>query len=410
MWPRPPKLAPLASGRSVAAAILVAAGTLGTLTMCSGGSKPGAGASEAGSDGAAVMTDGAVEGSADQAAADSSDASPSTACPMTGPPPALDDPDASLGLVPVSVVDESGSIRFAVWVSINGVWVQAMLDTGAPGLRVLGSAIADAGVTALDSGPLQIDYNGGLVLGGYAASASVGLQGLATPIADVPMQVVTSACDLQFDAQAPDGSTPCNPATPTIFGMSATLGISLRQSRTTGAVTLRSPLASLGGYPPFIVHLNGTSATVGGDAGTIEIGVTAAERATFPYWIHLTGGPAPVWNDLSPQSCIRDETADGGCWTQGTFLDTGNDDPYIETLDAGAPTPGARWPSADTAAIALLGDNGCVIDQYDVPAGTVAVRKLAPGTTTENNVGYGVFYHVDILFDPASGWIGMRPR
>ena len=194
----------------------------------------------------------------------------------------------------MSVVDENGSLRFAVWVSINGVPVQAMLDTGAPGLRVLASAIADAGVTALDSGnPLQIDYNGGLVLSGYAASADVGLQGLATPLVGVPMQVVTSACDLQFDAQAPDGSTPCTPATPQIFGMSATLGISLRQYRTTGAVTLRSPLASLAGYPPFIVHLNGASATPGDDAGTIEIGVTAEERATFPYWISASVGALP---------------------------------------------------------------------------------------------------------------------
>jgi len=100
MWLRPPKLGPRASGRSVAAVILVAAGALGTLTMCSGGSEPGAGASEAGSDGGPVTTDGALDGAADQAAPDSSDSSPSSACPMTGPPAGLDDPDASLGLVP----------------------------------------------------------------------------------------------------------------------------------------------------------------------------------------------------------------------------------------------------------------------------------------------------------------------
>jgi hypothetical protein len=83
------------------------------------------------------------------------------------------------------------------------------------------------------------------------------------------------------------------------------------------------------------------------------------------------------------QSCIRDETADGGCWTQGTFLDTGNTSPYIESDDSGAPTPGARWPAADTAQLELLGANGCTIRQYAVPADTAAVRKLAPGTTTE---------------------------
>jgi hypothetical protein len=329
---------------------------------------------------------------------------------MTGPPAEVDDPDASLGLVPVSVVDVNGSTRFAVWVSFNGVSVLAMLDTGAPGLRVLASAIEDAGVTPLDSGPLEVSYNGGLVLTGYAASADVALPGLGAPIADVPIQVVTSACERQFDAAAPDGSTPCNPTTPNVFGMSATIGISLRQSRTAGAITLRSPFASIPGYPPFIVHLNGTSASVGDDAGTIEIGVTDAERATFPYWVRLSGGPAPVWNDLSVQSCLRDETADGGCWTQGTFLDTGNTSPYIESDDSGAPTPGARWPASDTAEIELLGQSGCVMSQYTVPAGTVAVRKLAPGSATDNNVGYGVFYRVDVLYDPASGWMGLRPR
>jgi hypothetical protein len=329
---------------------------------------------------------------------------------MTGPPAAVSDPDAGFGLVPISVVDANGYTRFAVWVTVNGVRVQAMLDTGAPGLRVLASAIGDAGVTALDSGPLEISYNGGLVLNGYAASADIGLQGLPDPIADVPMQVVTSACERQFAEEAPDGAIPCTPTTPTIFGMAATLGISLRQSRTEDAVTLRSPLASMPGYPPFIVHMNGTSAAVGGDAGSIEIGVTGEERATFPYWIHLSGGPAPVWSDLSVQSCIRDETADGGCWTQGTFLDTGNTNPYIESDEAGAPTPGAKWPAADTAAIELLGPSGCVMAQYTVPGSTVAVRKLAAGTTTANNVGYGVFYQVDVLFDPASGWIGIRPR
>jgi hypothetical protein len=353
--------------------------------------------------------EGGAEGGLDAPSADASDTSPeasddgSSTVPLCEASlPDLGDAmliDAPLARIPIQVIDSAGGVRFVVQLSVNGVPVTAVLDTGSPGLRIVAANVADAGLTQLDAA-VTIPFNGGETLVGYEATGTVALDGLA--IQDVPIQVVTSVCNgSDCDASSILGVEP------------AILGVSLRPATSAGAPTMLSPLSYATGYPPFFVQMYGDAAVPSDDGGVLQIGVTQADYSSFPYWVPLPSippdGGAPVRNDLAVRSCIRDVTADGACWTQQTYLDTGDPGPYIQALDAGAPVPGMPW-SAGIARVTLLGQGGsCAIGGYSIPASSVYVRSMDAGTP-RNNPGYELFYHFDVLYDPANARLGLRPK
>lgn len=316
--------------------------------------------------------------------------------------------DAALGSFSFDIVKDGDGGQLIVQVVVNGVTIPAVLDTGSSGLRVMQSVVEDAGLVPLDDASAVVaQYNGGEVLFGYAADASVSVGGMA--IGAVTIQVVTTACTVVGGA---DGSTDpdagCAEIDSGILHHNAILGIGLRPSATDGGTTLRSPLAVLPGFPAFVVRIDPDAGIPSANAGTVQVGATDTDREGFKYWVKLQGD-APDWHDLGVQSCIRDESSHGPCWTQGTFVDTGDPEPYIELLDAQAPVPGMPLADGGTAEIRLLGQNGCLIDSYSVAAPSVAVRRVT-SSPTYNNVSLGAFFRMDVLYDPRNGWMAFYPK
>jgi hypothetical protein len=309
---------------------------------------------------------------------------------------------APLATVPINLKSFDGVVRFTIPVSINGIRLDAQLDTGSPALRVLEQFVADAGLVRVSDAGVSITFNGGLILKGYQATARVGLDGIDIP--DVPIHVVTDVCNVAGQCGLDGG----------VFGANANFGASLRDAP--GAVgRLRSPLSSIPGTPAFDIRMFGPVAVEAADAGELRIGVSQEQYATYTSWVKLlpqrADVSAPVWNDLGIQTCFDDQTAGTGCVTQGTFIDTGAPVPYIESLDAGGPGRGMALPADHAVQARIVGpDAGCFVTDYLVPSDKLSIRRLDAGPTF-NNLGYQVFFESDVLFDPSAGWIALKkPR
>jgi hypothetical protein len=150
--------------------------------------------------------------------------------------------------VPVRQVRLSdGVIRYSVPVSVGGSRVEAMLDTGSFGLRVLAGALPPG-----QYAPTQIQRNFSFASGaqfrGMIATAVVGIGGASTGAA-VPIQVVG-----QVDCVARMPNCPASRVSPSRYGIGgnglggegfqAILGLSLRSPHVyMGAA---NPLASVG--------------------------------------------------------------------------------------------------------------------------------------------------------------------
>jgi hypothetical protein len=294
----------------------------------------------------------------------------------------------------------TSDFRLSISLTINGVPVEALLDTGSSGLRVFASAVADAGLP--DSGAAASQkYNSGETYYGYLATANIGLAGQQMP--DAAIQVVTAECE-PTDA-SPDACVP----NPTFFSFPAIVGIGLRES---SSPPVRSPFASLSGLPSFTIHLNGSFGTSNDDGGVLELGVSQQEYESyfqFQLPVELTSTP-DYFRDYAVQSCVTDETT-GTPWCEFTLFDTGDPNPYVETLDAGFVT----LPDGTPMNVVLFAlDGGCAFSSYGYSATSAnengfQVRKLAGGAVY-NNLSMHAFYQYDVLYDQALGRIGLRPR
>lgn len=322
--------------------------------------------------------------------------------------------DASV-LVPITTYqDQQGYTRFAIVVYVNGVPVSVELDTGSSGLRVLSSAIADAGMA--DSGPNTTQhYNGGTYLLGYEADAILNIGGI--PMSGVPMQVVTCV-NTTGDASACDSDA-------SVFGQQGIIGVGLRTSPTP---TIRSPLAFIQDQPAFLVRMTGADGVLSADAGYLQLGVRAGDYDSFtgfdltPSAYDAGANATPFWIDYSVPSCVQDLTNNGSPWCSGTLFDTGDPAPYIETTDATAfeqATGGLATPYAlafgHHVQISVNRTGGCAFDRYTIDAGSppnneVQIRLLSKGSSVYNNVSQHFFYRYDVLWDQKAGEIGLRAR
>jgi Aspartyl protease/Protein of unknown function (DUF3443) len=294
----------------------------------------------------------------------------------------------------------SSGFRLSILLTVNGVPVEALLDTGSSGLRVFASAVADAGLPESGAAASQ-KYNSGETYYGYLATANIGLAG--QQMQDAAIQVVTAECE-PTDASA-DACVP----NPSFFSFPAIVGVGLRES---SSPPVRSPFASLAGLPSFTIHLNGSFGTSSDDAGVLTLGISQQEYESFFQFqlpVELTSAP-DYFRDYAVQSCVMDETT-GTPWCEWTLFDTGDPNPYVETLDAGPDTLPDGTPM--TVAIFAL-DGGCAFSSYGYSA-TVSnenefeVRRLTGGVVY-NNLSMHAFYQYDVLYDQALGRIGLRLR
>ncbi|HTH97117.1 MAG TPA: hypothetical protein VL574_06835 [Stellaceae bacterium] len=109
-----------------------------------------------------------------------------SAAPSKAPPPGT----GQRFEIPIrTIILPYGDLRYSIPIIIGGTTVNAMLDTGSPGLRILARALPAAAITG-KSGPVQtVAYGAGDVLAGPVVRFDAKF-GPATPVTTIPAQIV----------------------------------------------------------------------------------------------------------------------------------------------------------------------------------------------------------------------------
>jgi len=296
---------------------------------------------------------------------------------------------------------EAGPPRYSVPLSIDGgAPIEAMLDTGSTGLRVLPSAgpLAAKGVR-----PDRYVYRNGVVLTGAITPARIGIGSLQAKVDVSATSMVACSQDrpaCPAAATAPQqyrigGATPSE-------GYSAILGAGLR------AGDAENPLAHLG-QQAWIVLLPRP-----GDAapGKLILNPTSAERARFTLFslARDTRRRGDFWADNTVPACLsRDGAAARLC--APTLLDSGA--AGLNYISRSAPVSD-DWPT-DASVNLAFGPPGSAAMSQSFVLGRGAARlnfSTPPASLPWEGLNAGVlpFYDFAVLYDAKAGVIGLARR
>jgi hypothetical protein len=299
----------------------------------------------------------------------------------------------------------SGSERFSVSILVGGKPVEAMLDTGSSGLRVLKNAIEGASLR-MTGRRSQGVYGSGVRLVGEAADTVVQfgpLQtdttiDLTTKAECVPEKPDCAASKIAQDRYRIGGDAEKGE------GFVAILGTGLRRSDSP------NPLRRLGSGRWIVILPR-----PGQGDGRLIINPSDAEMQGFQMFSlepqprpDLRGDPTYWDNRLN--GCLIDEDArTKAC--EPTLLDTGA--PGFRFTSKAEPKP--NWARGVHAALAFpLDGDQVMMSRFIVGAGPgTAVRYARP--TTEHfpeglNAGFRPFFAYAVLYDSKAGKIGLKPR
>ncbi len=325
----------------------------------------------------------------------------------SAPPPTV---DAGAASVPITVVtvDDAGTQRLAVPVSINGSPpFLVALDTGAVGLAVFESSLGGTPVSQTTT-PLSTTFGGdaqqSLTWSGVEAEGVVQIGSAATP-RPIAFQLVKSAL-------CPSFASGCGANAASNDGLGGNLGVSLRaQGYSTPDVF--SPIAQLA--PPlsdgFTVRLGGLDASAGGTLG-LGLPTDASSFSTLSLApderCSLANG-LPAWQD-SVELCYVLNGAPLVPRCSSTYIDTGDEEALV-------------WVE-DVPTTASPGDTGLQLapgQAVEVTAGATLDLRFTSGASSPERVGFytggsavsalgrPLFARYDVEFDIRHGWIGFGP-
>jgi hypothetical protein len=297
---------------------------------------------------------------------------------------------------------EVGPPRYSVPVSIDGrAPIEAMLDTGSTGLRVLPSA---GPLEAKGGRPNRYTYRNGVVLTGLVTPARVTIGGVETRVAVSATSAVSCSQDrpsCPAAATTPEqyrigGSNPSE-------GYSAILGAGLR------AGDAENPLAHIGDQS-WIVLLPKV-----GDAapGKLILNPTPAERAKFTVFSLAKDprGRGPFWADNAVPTCLSREGG-GARLCAPTLLDSGA--PGLNYISRSAPAS-ADWPVDSNVSLAFgPSENQALKQSFVLGRGPGARLNFSspPASLPWEGLNAGVlpFYDFAVLYDAKAGMIGLARR
>jgi hypothetical protein len=334
--------------------------------------------------------------------------SPPSDIPTCDPDPAFD-PGTWQGSavdLPFTIQQSSatGAMRFSIPIVIGGTVINAMLDTGSSGLRIIKGAVPDSAFSCVAAMTSTYSYHNGLELDGFVARANVGfisaVDAVATPAPINVMYVDQVGCT----SSVPDCSA--NGASIDDFtafgGFKAILGVRMRNA----VDSIGSPLAQLPGQPSFVVH----APAYGGTSGTLTVGpVDTSEFATLqlPAFDSVTlANGTTAWDDRYGIPACLDDATSGVDYCEPAEWDTGNPPTFIE------------WPAATgdsvlgsgsqiSVTIGSLASYGFTVGATPVPGIDEVDLEPASGSGFMN-LGTALFFHDDALFDPLHGIVGLR--
>ena len=296
--------------------------------------------------------------------------------------------------VPIrAVVLPDGVRRYVIPMAIDGQSVDAQLDTGSTGLRVLktgltGPALAARGAT------VRYSYGSGVQFVGRKVDATVGFVGLAP--GPIPIQRVETV-------ECTDRKPDCPAATLSADdyriggngvagqGFLAIIGTGLRSD------TVTNPLVALG-VRRWIVELP----RAGEAAGRLILNPGAGEVARYRAFALL--------GDSNQIAACLVRTAPAKRICGPAMVDTG-----ASGLRVQGGKPSEMWPNGTAATIALGDSKGAasfpvMIGRRDQASGMFAYPRRAASDVTTLNLGIAPLFHWSILFDADARRIGVAER
>ena len=295
----------------------------------------------------------------------------------------------------------NGTRRYAVPIRVGGLAMDAGLDTGSVGLRVLDRAIAGAQVEQT-SHSTTYSYAIGTRFKGVVAHADVGFGTLSGP---ATIDVIE-----KIDCRPDKPACPAAHADPATFGVQgdglagegfpAILGINM------GDDEVANPLSQLG-VKRWIVDLPKPGDTA---PGKLILNPTADEMAGFVMLPIVRGlGDSSGGAHDAVDGCLRDlksrETVCGAL-----MLDSGA--PGIRVVSA---EPGKPWPEGDPAQIVFVKDGkpalvmDFAVDRRD-EASHFATEEDPQMRVPHLYTGLTSYFAFDVLYDPQHGQVGLKPR
>lgn len=291
------------------------------------------------------------------------------------------------------VVLPDGIRRYSVQLTIDGRPVEAQLDTGSTGLRVLKSGLAEEAATKRGSS-VHYSYGSGVELVGEKISANVAITGL--PSAAVPIERVdTVACT------ARKSDCPASKLSAANFriggngnsdqGFLAIIGTGLRND------TVPNPLIALG-VRQWIVNLP----RQGEREGKLILNPNADDIAGFRFF-DVLGDSNQIRGCL-----VRTDTNKRICGP--AMVDTG-----ASGLRVQGGRPDEMWPNGSPAAIAIGDGDGTAsfavtIGRRDQASGMFAYPRRAGSDITTLNLGLAPFFRWSVMFDASRRRIGVLTR
>lgn len=314
--------------------------------------------------------------------------------------------------VPVhQTVLPDGDPRYSVPVTVgDGPPIEAALDTGSFGLRVLASALSPGQYEATDI-RRRYPFGGGARFDGVLARATVGVGPIRTD-APVLFQRIDSVDCVE---EKPD--CPASKLRPEDYriagdgiagqGFSAILGLSLR--RPPGVEGAPNPL-SLAGDRSWILLLPRPGSA---EPGHLIIDPDAQDRAGFTLMKldpqpGTSGDGPPGWADAALPGCLVGR-GHGERHCGRTLLDTGAPGLSVASGEARGSKP---WGAGRGASLEIGGTGGPVSIPFTSGDGAATRVTLHPprGQGPVISAGTLPYFSYAVLYDAKAGTIGFKPR
>ena len=330
--------------------------------------------------------------------------------------PVVDAGAQALADVPLRIDYLNGDIAFVTKVKIGATEVEALVDTGSSGLRVVDGVVPAGDLATRTDTAVQAAYGSGTVVTGVVATANVTLGGLVTA-APIKIEVVT-------DVHCTDAKPNCPVASTTIDQFAfkggaggtykAIIGVGMRNGPNSQQVA--NPIAQLPTKPAFLIDVGAYGTTT----GVLRIGPTPAQVAAFKTITHaaLPNGVAldngvGAFDDRQNPICVVN-TTQNKTFCLPALLDSGNG---TTDIDASAAAGNGNIPIGNAVTVTLLS----MADPTSAPLGSYSVTVASPpkagldkfviaqDASDSINIGTAVFFRFQVYFDQVDGIEGVAP-
>jgi hypothetical protein len=289
--------------------------------------------------------------------------------------------------------------RYSIPIALGGVELDAMLDTGSVGLRVLSRALP-ANAYAPTQRTSSYGFGSGARLDGFIANGQVAIAGLS---ASTPFEFVQSVgctrrepdCVMQrmdFAHYGIGGNGVPDQ------GYTAIIGIGLRSNRGDAP----NPLPILGA-PAWIVRLPRAGET----EGILILNPSSADLEGYAFFQlpHQEAGEG--WGDNMLPACLTNSANDAHVCLPA-LIDSGAPGVKIQSAEA---RPG-DWPAQSRLTLSFQRQTGDIALNFVSNGGPGAhVETRAPeGEPQRLMLGTLPYFSFDVFYDSVHGVVGLKPR